>query len=167
MSMPTFLGAPEPRARLTLYLSTPLYLATLFFSLSAHLLLIFSGDGYEITMDNAIVFPIIVLFVSLMTAPVRCFFWVCSFCLRVEMVRVEERREGQIRLGDEKEEEEEMRKPGLWKVVGDVLLSWNAWVAATLLAALVFTICRFAQNAKGRALLPQAGYGVTFLGISW
>ena len=64
-------------------------------------------------------------------------------------------------------EEDDVMKKSRMARVGDILLSWNAWLAATLVAALVVLIWRFVQNAKDTALLPQAGWGAALLGVAW
>lgn len=76
----------------------------------------------------------------------------------------EEQDEGRIRLG---EGEDEREKSEGWLWVGRVLLSWNAWVGVTLMAGSGVLIWRFVENARGRVLFVQAGYGAAFLGVAW
>ena len=107
-------------------------------------------------------FPIITLFFSLMTGPIRCFFWVLSFGVQVAWLR---RKESRIKLGDEEDEGNEEMSKSCW--TGRILFSWNAWVAAALTASLGVLIWRYAENAEGRMFNPAAGFGAGLLGVSW
>ncbi|KAL6714700.1 hypothetical protein ACLMJK_008125 [Lecanora helva] len=165
MAIATFFSKSERKEPFALYLSTPLYFAITIISLAALILLIFSGDGYDYGQDDLILFPIIALFFSLMTGPVRCFFWVCSFCVRVRFVKENDADEGRIRLGDEDSYNQKRPMFNL-EIAGKILLSWNTWVAAALIASLGVLIWRFVENAKGRALTPQAGWAVALLDVA-
>ena len=168
MTVPNFNdhAEPKPKKPFTLYLSTPLYLSTTIISLASHLLLIFSSDGYDNSQDDIFLFPLIALFSSLMTGPIRCFFWVVSFCVRVRFVSDAEEEYG-ISLGDDGQEERRRGKGSGWTLIGKILGSWNAWVAATLMASVGVRLWRLIVNAKGRDLAPQAGWGAAVLGVAW
>ena len=180
-----------------LYLSTPLYIATLAFGLAGTILLIFCSDGFvdlpndhDRHDDDILLFPILALFISAMTPSVRCFLWLQSWWVQVHWVHpgavfdLEGRirmgedeimdaelgeREGGIRLPDNDDDDDdgkdEMRSMPGYGWLKYVLLSWNAWLAAILMAGLGVFIWRLSENCQGRPLNVQAGLGALFLGV--
>lgn len=163
---------------MTIYLSTPLYLLTTLVGVTAIVLLAFSSP-----LDDFVIFPNVALLLSVLTAPVRCTLWLLSFWVRVRWVRLrggEEVVEGSRRLCEEgregreergKREEREEREDGKgWrygKRVGEVLLSWNAWVAATLAASWAVLIWRYIVNMRGRMLSGEARCAAVLLAADW
>lgn len=166
MALSTSIHGDKPKMPTNFYLSTPLYLATTIISLAVLLLLIFSGDGYEDSRehDDLLLIPTLIPFFSLMTGPIRCTFWVLAFCVQVKWLHPRETSQGQIRLGEN--EEDERRNGRRYEWVGKVLLSWNACMAAALTASLGVLIWRLVENARGRVLAVQAGYAAAFLGVA-
>ncbi len=74
----------------------------------------------------------------------------------------EERGEGSIRLLDGDEDEWRCKKG--W---GKVLLSWNAWLGATLAASLGVMVWRYVEGARGRMLRDEAGCAAVLLAADW
>lgn len=185
-SMSFILYKPNLANTVTVYLSTPLYLGTLAFSLTGLILLICSGDGYHgfpkivtYRQDDCFLFPISAMFVSAMTTALRCFFWVVSFWVEVRWVREgeiqlfddvnegAEEGKGTIRLRDDRDETEATTLLGKYKWVIKILLSWNAWLAATLTASLGVLLWRLYENCEGRTLMMEAACGTLCLTFAW
>lgn len=165
-------GNNKPAKPWIISLSTPLYLATTVFALVAILLIVFSSpDGFEETrgyspdwnfQDDPFAIPNIVLLFSVLTGPIRCFFWAWSFCVQTKWVQQPTKAtDGEIRLGDDGEED---AKEG-W--VKKLLLSYNAWLALALAASVAFSIWRLIENAGGRILMVTTGFALVIMAIDW
>ena len=186
----------KPTRPKKLYLTTPLYIATLAFGLAGTILLIFCGDGFDTLpndhgrySDDIMLFPITALFISAMTPSIRCFLWLQSWWVQIRWVRpgaaafndegriqVDEdeildaelgERWGVIRLPEYDDGEDKMTSMRRFGWLTHVLLSWNAWLAATLAASLGVLLWRLSENFRGRALNLQAGLGALFLAVDW
>ena len=201
----------RPTLPTKLYLTTPLYIATLFLGLAGLLLLMFSGDGFYppgdhswSESDDLFLFPINTLFISAMTPSVRCFLWLQSWWVQVHWahttasgddegkIRLDDEAgtqdvmrsmprlqvhwaqteasgddEGKIRLYDEADTQDGMTPMSRLHCIRQILLSWNALLAATLTASLGVLLWRLCENGKGRILNPEAGFGTLVLAIDW
>ena len=77
---------------------------------------------------------------------------------------------GVIRLPEDGDEddggEDEMISTRKFGRLKSILRSWNAWLAATLIAGLGVPIWRLSENCQGRPLNVQAGLGTWTCEIS-
>ena len=78
---------------------------------------------------------------------------------------------GVIRLPEHDDEdddgEDEMTSTRRYARLKSILLSWNAWLAVTLIAGLGVLIWSLSENCQGRPLNVQAGLGALFLAVDW
>lgn len=76
-------------------------------------------------------------------------------------------REGMVRLPDDDDRGDEIGSMRSYGWLKHVLLSWNAWLAATLGAGLGVFVWRLSENYRGRPLRVQAGIGALLLAVDW